>query len=274
MSAGRFPTRLQFALVAALLCGAPSAHADRIDDLSRALTRDPSWRVRLQAAVVLGKLGDRRAEPALVEALRDSNETVRGLSAQVLGDLGDLRARGPLERARRDRSSFVRDRVRVALARLRPTAPPIARPQPGLVHVEVGGIGAKVRHTPPELTARLRVLLTRDLAHTPGVTLDGAPMSGFVIDSAITNLARRTDGPYIEISCEVSLVVGRLPSKAMVMMTSGGATVQTARVGFRPSQELMMQADALEGAVSSAHENLVAFLRSQQPPTAGRNARR
>jgi hypothetical protein len=261
------------ALVAALLCGASSAHADRIGDLSRALTRDPSWRVRLQAAVVLGKLGDRRAEPALVEALRDPNETVRGLSAQVLGDLGDLRARGPLESARRDRSAFVRDKVRVALAHLRPP-PPVARPQPGLVHVEVGGIGAKVRHTPPELTAKLRALLTRDLAHTPGVTLDGAPMSGFVIDSAITSLTRRTDGQYLEISCEVSLVVGRLPSKAMVMMTSGGATVQTPRVGFRPGQELMMQADALEGAVNSAHENLLAFLRTQQQPTAGRNARR
>lgn len=277
MPACRLPRKLPLALVLLIALfgiGVPRlARADRIDDLTRALTRDPSWRVRLQAAVVLGKLGDARAEPALVQALRDPNETVRGLAAQVLGELGDRRALGPLERSRRDGSPFVRERVRTALARLRP-APVAARPQPGLLHVEVGGIGAKVRHTPPELTKRLRELITRKLAHTPGVTLGGAPESGFVIDSSITNLARRTDGPYVEVSCEVSLVVGRLPSKAMVMMTSGGATVQTPRVGFHASQELMMQADALEGAVQGAHENLLAFLRTQAQPTAGRSAHR
>jgi hypothetical protein len=69
----------------------------------------------------------------------------------------------------------------------------------------------------------------------------------------------------VEISCEVSFVVGRLPSKAMVMMTSGGATVQAPRVGFRPEKERALQMDALEGAVQGANQNLLAFLKTQQP---------
>jgi hypothetical protein len=79
----------------------------------------------------------------------------------------------------------------------------------------------------------------------------------------------------VEISCEVSFVVGRLPSKAMVMMTSGGATVQAPKGTLAPAMETALQKDALEGAVKGAHENLLAFLRTQQPvQTAGRAVRR
>jgi hypothetical protein len=246
------------------LVGTP-AHADRVDDLARAVTTDPSWRVRLQAVVVIGKLADRRALPALIEALSDTNETVRGLSARVLGDLGDGRALVALERARADGSAFVRDKAGEALAKLRPTP---RAPADGALHVEVGGVGTKARHARPELTQKLKLLIIRELSRTPGLTLEGKPLSGFMIDSAITNLNRHVSDDWIEISCEVSFIVGRLPSKAMVMMTSGGATVQTPKVGFRVSEENKLQEDALEGAVKGAHENLLAFLRAQQ--SAGR----
>ena len=132
------------------------------------------------------------------------------------------------------------------------------------LHVEVGGIGAKTALASPELTQRLREFLTRELERTPGLTFEGAPRDGFLIDSAITSISRRTTSDYVEISCEVSLIVGKLPSKAMVMMTSGGASMQTPKVGFRPEREKAMQVDVLEGAVHSAHENLLAFLKSQE----------
>jgi HEAT repeats len=246
-----------------------AAQADRVDDLSRALTTDPSWRVRLQAAVVLGKLHERRAAPALARALRDPNESVRGLAAQVLGDVGGPDDVPALERARFDESAFVRERAGQSLARLRPSAPssaePAARGEPGALHVEVGGVGAKGRGVSPELTRRLRELILRELSHTPGLTIEGKPLSGFLIDSAITSVSRKTTDNWVEISCEISFIVGRLPSKSMVMMTSGGATVQAPKLGFRPEKEQALQVDALEGAVHGAHENLLAYLRSQQP---------
>ncbi len=260
-------------LVAGLLCASP-ARADRVDDLSRALSSDPSWRVRLQAVVVLGKLGDAHAQPALLHALGDSNETVRGLAAQVLGDLGDATAVVALERACRDPNPFVREKATAALGRLHPSSVAEA-PIGGALHVEVGGIGSKARNTPPELIAYLRNLMERELMRSPGLTMSGKPISGFLIDSAITTMSRKTTDSFVEISCEVSFTVGKLPSKAMVMMTSGGATVQAPRMGLRPAQEIAFQKDALEGAVKGAHENLMAFLRTQQPvQTAGRAVRR
>jgi hypothetical protein len=247
-----------------LTFGVASASADRVDGLLRTLASDPSWRVRLQALVILGKLGDAQAIPALERALGDDNQTVRGLAAKVLGDLaevGDPQVIAALEGVRRDRSSFVRERAAVALERLRK----VARAADGkLLHVEVGGIGVKARNAPPELSHRLREFIIRELQRTPGLTIEGKPISGFLIDSAITVLSRKTTPEYVEVSCEISFVVGRLPSKAMVMMTSGGATVQAPRVGFRPESERALQVDALENAVQGAHQNLLAYLKAQR----------
>src|SRR5947207_660294 len=84
----------------------PDVYTLSLHDALPILTADPSWRVRLQAAVVLGKLRDGRAVPSLLRALGDENETVRGLSAQVLGDLGDSAAIAALEQVhKRDRKS-------------------------------------------------------------------------------------------------------------------------------------------------------------------------
>ena len=255
----------QCLLCTVFLAAAP-ARADRVDELSVVAANDSSWRVRLQAVVVLGKLHDRRAVPALMRALADPVETVRGMAAEVLGNLGDQSAIAALDRSRRDPSAFVRNAAATAFYKLKgaPSEPVAARPAPGRVHVEVGGIGAKTALASPELKQRLREFITRELQHTPGVTLDGAPLNGFLIDSAITSISKRNTPEGIEISCEISLIVGKLPSKAMVMMTSGGASVQTARAGFSPEREKAVQVDVLEGAVHSAHENLLAFLKTQE----------
>jgi hypothetical protein len=244
------------------------ALADRVDDLSNVLMTDTSWRVRLQAAVVLGKLHDRRAVPALLRALTDPTDTVRGMAAQVLGDLGDQSAIAALSRSRRDPSEFVRTQAATAYYKLSapPPTPPVIvqRMASHGVHVEVGGIGSKTALASPELKQRLREFITRELEHTPGVTLEGAPGHGFLIDSAITSISKKNTTDYVEITCEISLIVGKLPSKAMVMMTSGGASVQAPRAGFSAERERRVEVDVLEGAVRSAHENLQAFLKSQE----------
>ena len=130
--------------------------------------------------------------------------------------------------------------------------------------VEIGGIGVKAQHVAPQMAIRLKEFIIRELGKTPGLTLEGKPLSGFLIDSSITNVSRRTTPEWVEITCEISFVVGRLPSRAMVMMTSGGATVQAPRVGLRPEREQALQIDALEGAVEGAHQNLVAYIKGQR----------
>jgi hypothetical protein len=234
----RTRTTIAFAMLAvvlALFVAPRSARADHFAQLERA-THDPSWRVRLQAAYVLFKQKDQRVMPILERLLADENQAVRTFAEKALSSM----------------------RTRAA-----PPSTPAPAASRGTVHIAIGGVGAKPKNVSPDMTKRLRELLVREFANTPGLTLDGQPVSGFLIDSSITALNQRATRDWIEVNCEISVVVGRLPSKAMVMMTSGGATVQEAKGGWRQEHAATLQADALEGAVKGAHENLLAYLRQQ-----------
>ena len=121
--------QLRALVVALLLFAAARASADRIDDLTRALMQDPSYKVRVQAALVLGKLNDKRAVPALIQALHDENETVRGVAATSLGRIGDKAAANALMVASTsDASEFVRSQAKRALEIVASGGPILATP--------------------------------------------------------------------------------------------------------------------------------------------------
>lgn len=69
---------------------------DRVASLIDSLAHDSSFKVRLQAAVKLGRTKDPRAVTALLEALRDEHYTVRGASCLALANMGALEAIQPL----------------------------------------------------------------------------------------------------------------------------------------------------------------------------------
>ena len=182
-----------------LLSTAAPARADRTLDLIRALS-DPSWRVRLQAAVVLGKLRDTRAVPWLIRALSDPDENVRAVAITALVEIGDKDMIRSIERLRSDPSPMVRARVLAGIAKLQTPPPAVAVPHKA-VFIAVGGIGSKAKKTPPEMTNKLRELITRELARSPGVTLEGKPLSGFLIDSSITVMNKRVTPEWVEYTC-------------------------------------------------------------------------
>ena len=69
----------------------PAAYEALLAALTRKENRE-DWQVRRFAAQALGKLGDRRAVPALIASLRDESDLVPPAAAEALGELGDLRA--------------------------------------------------------------------------------------------------------------------------------------------------------------------------------------
>jgi len=82
---------------------------------------DPVWRMRSQAAIELGRLGVKKARPALIRHLRsDSEMWVRFMSAGALGSLGGTRAAAALIHALNDQSESpdVRDMAADALGEM------------------------------------------------------------------------------------------------------------------------------------------------------------
>lgn len=100
--------------------GARAEDPDRVAMLSGELT-DSSFKVRLKAAVLLGRIADERAVGPLIKALRDENYVVRGAAARALGNLGlplSLRAIEWIFPLADDEEPFVRKEAQSALTRL------------------------------------------------------------------------------------------------------------------------------------------------------------
>jgi hypothetical protein len=273
------PGRTFVVLLATLCAGLAGARPDydRIPDLIQTVTTDPSYKVRVSAALVLGKLKDQRAVPALKKVLgSDGHYAVRATAAQALGMIGDKGAIPALEKAQSDSHEFVRARAKTALGLLSSAGPPKPEPVPGVVksgreryYVGVGSVGDKTKRAGPDMVKRMREFVVRELERTPEVTLKldgsgrGRKLKGFTIEGSITEVKKTSTRSYVEVSCEVSYVVGVYPTRSIVMMTTGGATIQTPKGQFRTHQEQGLRVSALEEAVRGAHQNLLAFLKKQ-----------
>ena len=272
------PTRSLGALVLALLLlAAAPASADKIDDLTRALMQDSSYKVRVQAALVLGKLGDRRAVPALIQALHDENETVRGVAATSLGRIGDKAASNALMVASTgDPSDFVRGQAKKALELVvggggtLATAPPKAGARFYVaIDFSSGGKGGA------EYARLVKESLFKELQKLPSVTLSvaggaGAPskallsshhLQGFVVDGTIQRLSATPAGGQQQIDCDLKAFVATFPDRSIKMMTQEGASLQT---GSGPSEESGGKRDCLVAAVEAVRDDVDKFLRTQQ----------
>jgi hypothetical protein len=273
------PIRLMRVLVAALLVVALTgrASADKIDDLTRALMQDSSYKVRVQAALVLGKLGDKRAVPALIQGLRDENETVRGVAATSLGRLGDKSSAAALMAAStNDASDFVRAQAKKALELVANGGGITAitsAPNPGArFYVAIDfSAAAKVG---PEWSRLMKEGLSRELQKLPTVTLavtgSGSPsqsllasrhLTGFILDGNIQKLSASPGGGQMQIDCDVKAFVATYPDKAIRMMTTEGASLQT---GMSQSDQTGGKRDCLNAAIEAIRDDVAKFLATQR----------
>ena len=273
------PIRRLRVLVAALLLLALAgrAFADKIDDLTRALMQDSSYKVRVQAALVLGKLGDKRAVPALVQALRDENETVRGVAATSLGRLGDRSAASALMVAStNDPSDFVRAQAKKALdlvANGGGSSGVSVAPNPGARFYVAIDFAAAAR-VGPEWSRLMKEGLARELSKLPTVTLavpgGGSPsasllsskrLTGFVVDGNIQKLSASPAGGQMQIDCDVKALVATYPDRAIRMMTTEGASLQT---GMSPNDQNGGKRDCLNAAIEAVRDDVQKFLATQR----------
>jgi hypothetical protein len=245
------------------------ALAGKVEDLSRMLLDDSSYKVRLQAALLLGKVGDRAAGPALIKALGDDNRLVRGMAAQALGRVGAGEGAGPLKGLlEHERDGFVRREAEKALASLGPGTDG-ARGK-AKIFLTFGSFGGGTRLADPTLLDALRAALQRELAKLSAITFAmdrGEEKSfgksgrlGFLIDGTVSRLDDGVVGGAVEINCDVKVMVARWPSKSIILWTSAGAAVQG---GSRERDKQSARRDCLEASAGQLGEDLAKFFQSQ-----------
>ncbi len=259
------------ALVLLALCEtAVRAREVKIEDVEESLSRDSSFKVRVEAALILGRLHQVRSVPALVGALRDPEPGVRATAAESLGEIGSILPREALVGALNDPEPTVRRAARTALRRLGGDEGPRAPGEPDIrrhaaaptTSFEVKAIGDPGHRAGPVLQSHMRDFLIDQLR--PFGDVDPGQQRGtYAVDGVIKSLSVQTTGRDVEVSCAVQLVISRQPAGGVFMLTNGQATVQKPKRQWRPQLRPSMELEALEAAVRGASEDLVSKLPRQ-----------
>lgn len=254
--------------------GLALAASDRLSELQKTLRASKNTAQRRQAAEELGKLGEEAAVPQLVQSLlADRSDAVRAACAEALGQLGEVGARAALRAASHDESERVQRLASAALEKLEEKQATLSRPLQR-VSVIVGRMGSKAKSgTLADIPKRLRETILKELQAIPELDLfeenkkPTGPNKIFLVESSVTNLARRTTpSGELEISCDISVVIALMPGHNIVGIVSGGASAFGPRgPSTKPTKALLenLETQALTQAVQSANENLVSFLRAQ-----------
>jgi hypothetical protein len=260
----RTVSALLLVVIGAVLARGAAAWAGgrpRIEDIEQSLARDPSYRVRVSAALVLGKLGEPRSVPALLAALHDGHPAVRATAAASLGKISDPTSAGEvraaLGQAAQDGSTLVRHMAAGALRAIDRRAG--ADRAAGPLTFEVKPMGDRSHHAGPALRDHMRDFLTDQLRPLGDVSTS-ASVRGFVVDGVIKDLSLNASPDTVEVVCAVQLVVSRRPSGGVFLLTTGEAIVQRPRNQFRPQHRATMEIEALESAVRGASADLVQHL--------------
>jgi hypothetical protein len=255
--------------VSVVLLGATAvaAPAARVGEICRTLTDDSNYKVRVQAALVLGKLSDPASLACLTRALSDQNKTVRAMSAQALGQIGDVSAlEGLRSLAKRDPDPFVRAQTEKAIALL---SGPAAGGKRAKLFLNFGPFTGGAKSASAESIKIVHDTLQSELGKLPIVTLTptagdaskaGGAASAFWIDGNVTRLDDIAAAGASETSCGVRVMVARWPSKSIISWTSAEASVQS---GLRPRDRENARKECLEATAAQLAEDLAKFLKAQ-----------
>lgn len=264
------------ALFIAIVSTALSAPAKpKLDDLTARLANS-DFRVRVQAALELGRSADARALPPLVSALDDPSASVRAAAAAALGKLGDARGRMPLAQHREDSSSAVRAEVKSAIDKLdqkraaTDDTKQVAE-APRKIVVRLAGVhnGTRVKSSSVErdvLAESKRKL--GELGVSVVADENGASQSEAMVKliPSIQKLQASRDGDSVIYSAKVEYILQTLPDETIMARLSGSASAAASdyetqdRVAIARLRHEVLSA-AIHSALSRASNALEAAAR-------------
>jgi hypothetical protein len=254
-------------LASTLLAGsAPIAVAQEDASTFKDLATGQDFRVRVAAALALGKSRAAGARTALEKALGDSHPAVRAAAAAALGALGDATAIAALKKAAASESTAsVKAQMDTTLARLASAGSTNSKPatKPKFL-VSLGKIENKTAIKDGTIVTTLRQNTRQKMAQVPGIEVlaDGADASSegksrglpaFTLDGTVVKLAKKQSATDVTFSARVEYLIRKMPDQAL-KGTMSGAAEAAADVRMVKGQNEMsqLQVDAVAAAVDSA----------------------
>lgn len=231
--------------------------------------RDPDYRVRVSAAISLGRSRAPGARVALERALADGHPAVRIAAAASLEQLGDTAAAKALEqRASQEPMMGVKQKMLESAETLRSAQAEGTRPTLRGAKV-VLGLGM-MRNLTPVANERaseiMRSAAKKNLAGKGSGTVvidasdgtlvkeaHGRHIPVLVLDGQLSHMTQNTQGSNLTISAQVEFSVRQLPQQTLRGTLSGGASAQGSSSALGNQARLAeLQNQVIGGAVEGA----------------------
>jgi hypothetical protein len=249
------------AVAAAVALGhLPTSTAQDDATAFRDLSGGADFRVRVAAALALGRSHSPGARNALEKALSDPHPAVRAAASAALGNLGDVSAVPALQAAlAREQTTSVKSQFETTIKKLTSSgAAPSGRAK---FLVALGRIDVRMgTYSPTTLKAATRSRMSQ----MPGVEVvaDGSdvsaisasrPLPAFTVDGTLTKLAKAQSGGGVSISARVEYLLRKMPDHAIKATMAGSAQADADAREIRGARELdQLQSDAVTAAIDSA----------------------
>lgn len=219
-------------LMVAVLLATSSAEGapPTVSDLVSRLRTGEDFRVRVQAALELGKTRDPDALDPLIAALSDQHASVRAASAAALAELGDADAVPALKQRRLDRSDAVRRQVRQSLEELEALA--AGEPRPARLLIKIGPMKNQTAVKSKQIEAELETESRKKLDELPGVRViprnekdkKGDKLPVVLVSGHIQRLQASRDGTDVVYSASVEYILHTMPDESIAAKVSGSAS--------------------------------------------------
>jgi hypothetical protein len=229
------------------------------------LAHAADFRVRVSAALLLGKTRPEGARIMLEHALDDAHAAVRTAAAAALASLGDPAAVPALDRHSKNESSgSARAQMRTSIAALSHSGEALQPPAP--VHsryaVAIGRMKNLTGVRGGELSNVLRDA-ARLQAHSlpgaivydegdPGTTRAANKMPVLLLEGQITRMAQAQSGDAMRIEARVEFSVKRVPQQTLKGTLSGGATTVESVRTLSAERLIELENQTVGSAVESA----------------------
>ncbi|HEY1557534.1 MAG TPA: HEAT repeat domain-containing protein [Kofleriaceae bacterium] len=271
------------AVVALAMLLSRPARADNVGELIDSLKNSDSEKVRLAAAINLGKLGDEKAILPMAKALlNDGDKGVRAACAVGLGTLVTSRTKPVLKNlvianlkssAANDDSEFVKTQAAKTVEKLTGQSAGTGTGTgtgtatgggAGGVYVNIGPMSSKTGNAnDPKLRALMVKVASQTMASRAAAMRTAWPgglpnkavlaqkgVAGFYVDGTLNELKVKTSGSSATISCKVSMLLADFPDKSVFGLLNGGASVTA---GASQSDQDLAGQDCVQAVI----ENLI-----------------
>lgn len=250
--------RMVFAVVSLVLLAGGAAGESNLDLLIRNLQSGNDFRMRVQAALQLGKTGDTRATRPLSKALDDKNASVRAAAAAALKTLGDPDALPALRESRLDRSPAVRTQIMAAIASIEEQVREVK------VLVQLGTMKNRTSKPSQQVADSLKDASRRSLRRLASVGVVAGSddvmkvakhrnLPAVLMTGSVSKLQAEKDGSSLLYTAQVEYVLHRMPQHAIAGKVSGSARARASADEISDvRRHAKLRDDVLAAAVDSA----------------------